>query len=106
MVSDTDLSGVPISPCPSSESVVISDVCLTLVAREGARFVADVSRETAVVGLHGLTISEVQGPRFGINLIPHTVESATFRQLAIGGRLNMEADQLTRYLERLLAQRT
>jgi riboflavin synthase len=53
-----------------------------------------------------LTVNEVDGQRFGVNLIPHTVEVTNFRRLAIGQRLNLEVDQLARYLERLLALRT
>jgi riboflavin synthase len=52
-----------------------------------------------------LTVNEVDGNRFGVNLIPHTVEITTFRHLAAGQRLNLEVDQLARYLERLLALR-
>lgn len=53
-----------------------------------------------------LTINEVQGVRFGINLIPHTMELTTLGRLAPGRRLNLEVDQLARYLERLLAVRS
>jgi riboflavin synthase len=52
-----------------------------------------------------LTVNAVQGARFGINLIPHTVELTTFGTLAVGRRLNIEVDQLARYLERLLSVR-
>jgi riboflavin synthase len=52
-----------------------------------------------------LTVNEVDGNRFGVNLIPHTVESTTFRHLTVGQQLNLEVDQLARYLERLLALR-
>ena len=59
------------------------------------------------IGLDGvsLTVNSVEGAVFGINLIPHTLEATTFRQLRAGYRLNVEVDQLARYLERLLAQR-
>jgi riboflavin synthase len=49
-----------------------------------------------------LTINEVQGARFGVNLIPHTMEVTTFADLQIGGLLNIEVDQLARYVERIL----
>jgi riboflavin synthase len=52
-----------------------------------------------------LTVNEVQGSRFGINLIPHTMELTTLGALVIGHRLNLEVDQLARYLERLLSVR-
>jgi riboflavin synthase len=53
-----------------------------------------------------LTVNEVAGRRFSVNLIPHTVEATTFSSLAVGQALNLEVDQLARYLERLLAQRS
>lgn len=52
-----------------------------------------------------LTVNEVAGCRFGINLIPQTTEVTTLGSLAAGQRLNLEVDQLARYLERLLALR-
>lgn len=52
-----------------------------------------------------LTVNEVDGNQFGVNLIPHTVQATTFSRLAAGTRLNLEVDQLARYLERLLAVR-
>jgi riboflavin synthase len=158
------------------ESIAVNGACLTVVAFDGQRFTADVSRETLamttlggctagapvnlepalragdplgghlvsghidgiaeVVGMHAearslrvqlevpallaryiapkgsvtldgvsLTVNEVDGRRFGVNLIPHTVEVTNFRQLAVGQQLNLEVDQLARYLERLLATR-
>lgn len=49
-----------------------------------------------------LTINEVQGATFGINLIPHTQAVTTLGALRVGGRVNVEVDQLARYVERLL----
>ena len=50
-----------------------------------------------------LTVNEVQGARFGINLIPHTQAVTTLGALGIGTRVNVEVDQIARYVERLLA---
>lgn len=49
-----------------------------------------------------LTVNEVDGLRFGVNLIPHTREVTTLGSLAIGERVNLEVDMLARYVERLL----
>ena len=59
------------------------------------------------IGLDGvsLTVNAVDGASFGVNLIPHTVAVTTFGRLQAGSRLNVEVDQLARYLERLLALR-
>jgi len=54
------------------------------------------------VGLDGvsLTVNAVDGNRFSVNLIPHTVAVTCFGQLHAGARLNLEVDQLARYVER------
>lgn len=50
-----------------------------------------------------LTVNEVQGAVFGINLIPHTQAVTTLGTLRTGARVNVEVDQIARYVERLLA---
>ena len=50
-----------------------------------------------------LTINEVEGARFGVNLIPLTRELTTLGALAIGEHANLEVDMIARYIERLLA---
>jgi riboflavin synthase len=50
-----------------------------------------------------LTVNEVQGANFGINLIPHTQAVTTLGALRVGARVNVEVDQIARYVERLLA---
>jgi riboflavin synthase len=157
------------------ESVAVNGVCLTVVAFDGRRFTADVSRETlAVTTLGGLrpgaavnleaalcvgdplgghlvtghvdgvaqalslapearslrlqvalpallaryvaakgsvaldgislTVNEAGEHDFTVNLIPHTVASTTFRDLAAGAMLNLEVDLLARYVQRGLRQ--
>jgi riboflavin synthase len=53
-----------------------------------------------------LTINEVIGTRFGVNLIPHTRDVTTLGRLAVGTRVNLEIDQVARYVDRLLSERT
>ncbi len=48
-----------------------------------------------------LTVNAVDGARFGVNLIPHTVEQTTFGDRRVGDRVNLEIDMLARYVERL-----
>ncbi len=48
-----------------------------------------------------LTVNEVDGVTFAINLIPHTLEVTTLGSLAAGTRVNLEVDLLARYVERL-----
>lgn len=49
-----------------------------------------------------LTVNEVEGGRFGINVIPHTQQVTTFGLYRPGDRVNMEIDMLARYVARLL----
>jgi riboflavin synthase len=51
-----------------------------------------------------LTVNEVEGRRFGINIIPHTQAATTFGTAAIGDRVNLEIDVLARYVARLLGK--
>jgi riboflavin synthase len=48
-----------------------------------------------------LTVNDVDGTRFTVNLIPHTLEVTTLGTLAAGSRVNLEIDLLARYVERL-----
>ena len=51
-----------------------------------------------------LTVNEVQGNRFGVNLIPHTLAQTTFGAAKPGDRVNLEIDTLARYVARLLGK--
>ena len=48
-----------------------------------------------------LTTNEVDGDTFGVNLIPHTQSVTTLARLEVGTRVNLEVDQIARYVERL-----
>ena len=156
------------------DSVCVQGCCLTVTARAGATFAADLSRETLalttlgelevgaavnlepalragdVLGGHlvsghvdaiaritsveadgrsrrltvavpadlmryiarkgsvtldgvSLTVNEIAGASFGVNIIPHTLAVTTLGALGAGARVNLEVDQLARYLERLMA---
>lgn len=63
------------------------------IARKGSVSVDGVS----------LTVNEVDGPRFGVNVIPHTREVTTLGRLEAGTLVNLEVDAVARYVERLLA---
>jgi len=65
-----------------------------------ARFIA----QKGSVALDGvsLTVNEVDGVRFGVNIIPHTLKVTTFGKLKPGGRVNLEVDLMARYVARLV----
>lgn len=64
-----------------------------------ARFIAP----KGSVALNGtsLTVNEVDGDRFGINLIPHTRSVTTWGRAQAGDAVNLEIDTLARYVARL-----
>ena len=61
------------------------------IARKGSITVNGVS----------LTVNRVAGAEFEINLIPHTLVATNLKQLKPGSRVNLEADMVARYIERL-----
>jgi len=64
-----------------------------------ARFIAP----KGSVALNGtsLTVNEVDGVTFGVNLIPHTKTVTTWGNTAVGDLVNLEIDTLARYVARL-----
>ena len=64
-----------------------------------ARFIAP-KGSVAVDGV-SLTVNEVDGPRFGVNIIPHTAAVTTFGLLRPGDQVNIEIDTVARYVARL-----
>jgi riboflavin synthase len=52
-----------------------------------------------------LTVNEVDGMTFGVNIIPHTLGNTVFGGAVPGTRMNLEIDLIARYVERLLAAR-
>ncbi|MCL2917638.1 riboflavin synthase [Shewanella litorisediminis] len=49
-----------------------------------------------------LTVNEVDGSRFRLTIVPHTAGETTLIDLAVGDKVNLEVDQIARYLERLM----
>lgn len=66
-----------------------------------ARYLAP-KGSVAVDGV-SLTINAVENVSFGVNIIPHTQAVTTLGRLSVGARVNLEVDQVARYLARLLA---
>lgn len=50
-----------------------------------------------------LTVAELLEDAFVVALVPHTLEATTLRDLAPGQPVNLEADVLAKYVERLVA---
>ena len=65
------------------------------VARKGSVCVDGVS----------LTVNEIDGAEFTVNLVPHTLQQTTLGDFTPGRAVNIEVDLVARYLERLLIAR-
>lgn len=77
---------------------------------DSIRFVLEVPKaleryvaSKGAVALDGisLTVNEVEGNRFGVNIIPHTQRATSFADLQAGDEVNLEIDVLARYVARL-----
>jgi riboflavin synthase len=64
-----------------------------------ARFIA--SKGSVALDGTSLTVNEVDGTRFGVNIIPHTQEVTTWGRSKVGDAVNLEIDTLARYVARL-----
>ncbi|MEE2995879.1 MAG: riboflavin synthase [Pseudomonadota bacterium] len=51
-----------------------------------------------------LTVNEVRGNRFGVNIISHTQSATSFEGRIVGDSVNMEIDTIARYVARLIGK--
>ena len=49
-----------------------------------------------------LTVNEVNGAEFGVNIVPYTLKDTTLGDAVVGTQVNLEVDLLARYMERLM----
>ena len=87
-----------VARAPENESVrftiEVPPALERLIARKGSVAIDGVS----------LTVNEVDGVRFGVNVIPHTQQWTTFGEASVGQEVNLEVDMLARYVARLLGK--
>ena len=92
--------------CTGEVTAVASDarsIRLTIeIPRKYARYVA--KKGSVCVDGVSLTVNEVSGNSFELNIIPHTAEVTIIGGYRKGTVVNVEVDLLARYLERLLAK--
>ena len=48
-----------------------------------------------------LTVNSIENDIFTMNIIPHTLQHTTFEHLTVGSQVNLEVDQIARYVERM-----
>ena len=73
------------------------------VPEELARYIAE--KGSVCVDGTSLTVNGVRGAVFDVNIVPHTLAATTLGDLVPGSTVNIEVDQIARYVERLLAYR-
>jgi riboflavin synthase len=81
---------------------------VTIVAPQAIEAYIAAKGSVAIDGV-SLTVNEVEpiseGVRFAINIIPHTAQQTTLRDLAAGRPVNIEIDILARYIGRMMELR-
>ena len=65
-----------------------------------ARYIA--GKGSICVNGVSLTVNAVNGAKFDVNIVPHTLAETTLDNLRPGSKVNLEVDLLARYLERLM----
>ena len=68
--------------------------------QELAKFIA--LKGSITINGVSLTVNEVEGAVFNINLIPHTLKMTMLNELKAGARVNLEIDLIARYVERMM----
>ena len=68
-----------------------------------ARYIAE--KGSVCIDGTSLTVNGVDGAVFDVNIVPHTLQATTLGDLGPGSAVNIEVDQIARYVERLLAWR-
>lgn len=68
-----------------------------------ARYIA-VKGSITVDGV-SLTVNDVVGREFEVNIVPHTLEATNLGEREVGDTVNLEVDSVARYIERLLGER-
>ena len=67
-----------------------------------AKYIA-IKGSIAINGV-SLTINQVTGNEFSVNLIPHTLQMTNLKNLRAGSRVNLEVDMIARYVERMMQE--
>lgn len=91
-----DCTGKVISRAADARSIRLT----IEIPKEYARYVA--KKGSVCIDGVSLTVNEVSGTTFDLNIIPHTSEVTIINDYAAGTVVNVEVDLLARYLERLL----
>ncbi|MEE9253137.1 MAG: riboflavin synthase [Thermodesulfobacteriota bacterium] len=84
------------STAKKGESVVV----WIRVPEQLSRYIVE-KGSVAVDGV-SLTVNEVRGAKFSVNLIPYTLDATTFASMRAGDRVNIECDIIGKYVEKFI----
>jgi riboflavin synthase len=70
------------------------------VPDELAKYIAE--KGSICINGVSLTVNEVDGAMFSVNIVPHTLKETTLGEMVAGAEVNLEVDLLARYMERLM----
>lgn len=83
-----------------NRSVESSKICFTYQDNSWKKFL--VYKGSVTLNGISLTIIDVKGSFFSVNVIPHTFDTTNFKYLKIGERVNIELDLIAKYLYNLI----
>ena len=69
--------------------------------KELAKYIA--AKGSITINGVSLTVNTVEGCIFHVNLIPHTLQQTTLKDLHVDARVNLEIDMIARYVERMMS---
>jgi riboflavin synthase len=76
--------------------------CWTLVIRAPHAISKYIAKKGSIcVDGVSLTVNTIDQNTFTVNIIPHTLENTTLKHLKVGEKVNLEIDQIARYVERM-----
>lgn len=82
----------------------VGDRCLLAIQAPEALLKYIAPKGSVTVDGVSLTVNQVTGLSFEVNLIPHTLQNTNFKYLEQGKKVNLEIDIVARYVARLLNQ--
>jgi riboflavin synthase len=78
------------------------DMCWLLAVRAPHAISKYIAKKGSIcVNGVSLTVNSITQDTFTMNIIPHTLDNTTFKHLKIGSLVNLEIDQIARYVERM-----
>ena len=87
---------IPIEGESTRMKIKVDDNLIKYIAKKGSICINGVS----------LTVNEIDGNVFGVNIVPHTFSVTTLDELKVNSQVNIEIDIIARHIEQLLNQKT